>query len=403
MTDSLLNDDDITSSTLVEQGFYDSLPVQERFLEVAHHENYAPLPEGWFVGVADIVNSTGAIDRGQYKAVNTVGAAVISSQINASPDQRFPFVFGGDGAAFAVRPDRHETAELALAAVRRWAQDEFEFEVRAALVPVSDIREAGFDVMVARYRASPNIDYAMFAGGGVAWADQMMKTGAYSVEAAPLGTFPDLTGLSCRWTPMDSRNGRIVSLLVLPDLEADADAVDAVMDTVVDLVEHLDRAGTPVPEEGPGFVWPPEGLELEARATKGKTSLWRAKLKLLFETFIALIFFKAGLKAGGFDAKHYTLTTGNNADFRKYDDGLKMTIDCDDGTLNQLRTLLEEASDQGLVQYGLYDQDQAIMTCIVPSIMSDDHVHFVDGAAGGYAKAASMIKSMLADRAAQLR
>ena len=38
-------------------------------------------------------------------------------------------------------------------------------------------------------------------------------------------------------------------------------------------------------------------------------------------------------------------------------------------------------------------EDQAIMTCIVPSITSDDHVHFIDGAAGGYTKAASKIKA----------
>ena len=36
-----------------------------------------------------------------------------------------------------------------------------------------------------------------------------------------------------------------------------------------------------------------------------------------------------------------------------------------------------------------------MMTCIVPSAMKGDHVHFVDGAAGGYTQAAARMKSRL--------
>ena len=113
----------------------------------------------------------------------------------------------------------------------------------------------------------------------------------------------------------------------------------------------------------------------------------------MFETFIALIFFKTGLSAGGFDPKHYTRTVSKNADFRKFEDGLKMTLDCDNAGREKLEAILQKASDDGIVSYGLFGQDQAIMTCIVPSITSDDHIHFIDGAAGGYTKAASKIKA----------
>jgi hypothetical protein len=33
------------------------------------------------------------------------------------------------------------------------------------------------------------------------------------------------------------------------------------------------------------------------------------------------------------------------------------------------------------------------MTCIVPSIVRDDHFHFIDGADGGYTRAAEAIKA----------
>jgi Protein of unknown function (DUF3095) len=33
------------------------------------------------------------------------------------------------------------------------------------------------------------------------------------------------------------------------------------------------------------------------------------------------------------------------------------------------------------------------VTCIVPSQLSRDHMHFIDGAAGGYAQAAQQMKA----------
>ncbi len=44
------------------------------------------------------------------------------------------------------------------------------------------------------------------------------------------------------------------------------------------------------------------------------------------------------------------------------------------------------------MRYGVAEQDAALMTCIVPSAMRDDHMHFLDGAGGGYALAAQSIK-----------
>ena len=90
---------------------------------------------------------------------------------------RIPYVFGGDGALVAVAPADQEAARAALADVQTWVRDELDLGLRAALVPVADIRAAGQDVTVARYRVG-EVSYAMFAGGGAAWADREMKAGA---------------------------------------------------------------------------------------------------------------------------------------------------------------------------------------------------------------------------------
>jgi DUF3095 family protein len=69
-----------------------------------------------------------------------------------------------------------------------------------------------------------------------------------------------------------------------------------------------------------------------------------------------------------------------------------MTLDCDAQTQARLRAVLEKGDRAGVIRFGLAEQAEAMMTCIVPSIRSDDHMHFIDGAAGGYTEAARRIR-----------
>ena len=82
--------------------FYASLPLLSRLYRGDGPGLFSPLPVDWVVGIADVVQSTKAIAENRYKAVNMAGAAVIVAVTNALQDRDFPFVFGGDGASFAV-------------------------------------------------------------------------------------------------------------------------------------------------------------------------------------------------------------------------------------------------------------------------------------------------------------
>jgi len=101
-----------------------------------------------------------------------------------------------------------------------------------------------------------------------------------------------------------------------------------------------------------------------------------------------------GIKVGNFVPKNYVRQVVENSDFRKYDDGLRMILDCTEELRDALAERLASAAANGLVRYGLHGQDAAMMTCFVPSVMRADHVHFIDGARGGYAAAATALKAM---------
>ena len=77
------------------------------------------------------------------------------------------------------------------------------------------------------------------------------KRGAFAVTPAPPGTWPDLTGLSCRFQEFRAARGLILSLLVMPAPGADAAAFRALTEEIVTLVEASPDAGRPVPAGGP--------------------------------------------------------------------------------------------------------------------------------------------------------
>jgi hypothetical protein len=375
--------------------FYSGIPVFRGFTRLMEPSLYSPLPDDWSVGVADIVESTKAIAAQRYKAVNMAGAAVIASVTNALEGREFPFVFGGDGASFAVAPGDLERAREALSATAAWVKEDLDLVMRVALVPLRAIRAQGLDVRVARFGPSANLSYAMFSGGGLGFADAAMKRGEFAIESAPPGTQPDLSGLSCRFEEIPAARGLILSVLVVPTARAEPRAFRKVIEDILQLVERTPDAGRPVPSGGPPLKWPPQGIEYEARATR-RGPLFARRSMVLALTLWAYVVMRLDIKVGNFVPKNYVRQVVENSDFRKYDDGLRMILDCTEELANALTERLAKAAANGVVRYGLHRQDAAMMTCFTPSVMRSDHVHFIDGARGGYASAATALKAMAA-------
>jgi hypothetical protein len=101
------------------------------------------------------------------------------------------------------------------------------------------------------------------------------------------------------------------------------------------------------------------------------------------------------LRVGGFDPGRYLRQLVENTDFRKFDDGLRMTLDCTPELADRIEACLARAVVDRIARYGTHRQDSALITCFVPSPVRSDHVHFVDGAMGGYAAAARLVKTDL--------
>jgi Protein of unknown function (DUF3095) len=372
-----------------DQDFYAAIPVFDSFADVMKPSSYRPLPEDWVVGFSDVVGSTQAIAAGRYKAVNMIGAGVIAAVANALERRPFAFVFGGDGASFAVSPADAPLASEALKAMAVFAREELQMELRVATVPLSAIRAAGRDVRVARFAASPHCAYAMFSGGGLTWVETEAKRGAYALAPAAPGTRPDLSDLSCRWSVAPAAQGVILSVIVVS--RGDDPRFSALVAEIVDMAMNAKDGGRPITLSSLKAGWPGQAIALETAAGAGPgRSRFKVRLAAIGKFLLGLTFHKLKLKAGAFDAAAYVSDVADNADFRKFDDGLRMTLDCSPEFADALETRLKAASD--IAEYGAFRQDHALMTCFVPSISDRGHVHFVDGAGGGYAMAAQAMK-----------
>ena len=388
------------------RGFYADVAGFTDFARFPEDENYRVAPGDWLVVVTDIERSSAAVADGRYKDVNMVAAASIAAVLNVAEGAEIPFVFGGDGATLLVPPESANAVRAALAKLAKLSADSFHLTLRVGMVPVADLTALGRAVRVARFQLSPGNTSALFAGGGVELAETLVKSPAnaarYSVrddgfEYEDL----DLAGLSCRWEPLRTRSGVVFSVLIqalAPTADGAASTYRAVMACVREILGQAPDAGNPVARESLRFRWPPRGLWLEARALAAGRSPWRFWPWLLVESFLQGMIDHFGLSAGGMDGRRYRDELRLNSDFRRFNDTLRMVVDCTETQAAEIETFLASLHEDGEVAYGTHRADAALMTCLVFSLERSDHIHFLDGADGGFTLAARQLKAQLADR-----
>ena len=387
--------------------FYTQLPVLTEFADVGRPECYSPLPDNWHVVMCDVRDSTAAVEAGRYKNVNTVGAAMITAALNAAGKVDIPFIFEGDGAMLCVPPQLLDASRAALLQTQAMARESFGLALRVATLAMAQIRAAGFNIQVARYRVSEHYIQAVFAGGGMAHADRYMKDPASAPlcavqagDVAPRGSFE---GLECRWQDIPSRHGETVSMMVR-SLGDDEDAGARVYRTLIAKVREIYGS-----DESCHPVFPPDlsfslsemkltdeiGVQTVGRSATGK---WRYLMKLRFMVVLGWFLMHFKIKTAENDWGRYKTVLARNSDVRKFNDCFRQILA---GTATQrvaLTAWLEECFARGELVYGMHVSDRAQMTCLVFDY-AGRHLHFIDGADGGLFMAAKALKARDAQNA----
>jgi hypothetical protein len=259
-------------------------------------------------------------------------------------------------------------------------------------------------VRVARFRASEHVRLAMFAGSGFAEAERRIKSDAGTAYEVPEqgDANASLEGFECRWRPVESQRGQIVSLLVASSSPNEDESASLYREVIAKLDELTASASSPpVTLESLQMAGPSlSNYAVEARLRSGQREgpAFEAHLKKARKhTQIGRLLMTLGTSAGGFDGRTYRREVLENTDFRKFDETLRMVLDLAESELEALHGYLEAQHRSGRLVFGMHRSKQALVTCFVRSY-GGDHVHFVDGANGGYALAAKELKARIRAR-----
>jgi hypothetical protein len=388
--------------------FYRALPALTSFTEAAQGRLQADVPPDWWIVIADVAGSTRAIEAGAYKDVNTVGVACIAAVVNVDRSLELPYIFGGDGATFAVPARLREAVLPALRAAQKLAREAFKLHLRVGLVPVSALVEQGYRVRLGKLRISPHVTQPVLSGRGWEEAERRVKhaesTDVLRVNEADGPAAGSFEGFECRWQAVPSFNGHKLALLVAAT-EADAQAR---LDTYGRVLRQIDTIYGDVAQYHPlrvdrmRLALRPRLLSQEWRVrTQGWPPLERLGYlaRTVWLNLAGRLLFALGRDTASVRWSRYRDELVQNSDFRKFDGMLRMVIDGSDAQAAQLEHWLGQECRAGRLAYGIHKSSQALLTCIVQSY-NGQHQHFVDGSEGGYALAARQLKQRLSKAAA---
>lgn len=347
-------------------------------------------PSDWCIVLTDIKGSTKAIENGRYKDVNMVGAACIAACIN-NCKQEIPFVFGGDGATILIPAKYKSVIEQQLSAVSKFSQKYYDLSLRIGIMPVSEIYARGHEFKVCKYQLSTGASIYMYGGDGPMATDDIIKSGEFLIPDNDRAGDPDLTGLSCRWQPVKSGRGVILSILVNAKKQKNQNEIYRQVNTFIEN-SIADNPNPIANDQGLKYTWPGIKTLQRSRIVWGQKSPLKNICNQVFETLVFRICSALNITAGSFEPQQYKNDMITNSDYRKFDGMLRMVVDCTDAQTQHIETYLDELYQDGQINYGVHKSKATLLTCFVQSLDGKGHIHFVDGDDGGYALAARNLK-----------
>ena len=384
--------------------FYRQLPVIDSFEKAAITSQHIDVPHDWWIVIADVIGSTKAIEAGAYKMVNTVGVACIAAVVNVDRSVDLPFVFGGDGATFAIPDAMREQVIIALRGAQQLSRESFGLGLRVGLVRVADLVAEGFWVRLGKVRLSLHVTQPVFSGRGWDEAERRLKTpnatGVHRVEELEGLAEASFEGFECRWQGVPSFNDHKLALLVgavSKDAKTNLATYLRVLDEIKLIYGEVAQYH-PLQAQAMRLTFNPLLLLHEWRVrssqfTRAKRLAYLAKM--LFQNFAGMILFARNMDTKAVKWSEYRKELVENSDFRKFDGMLRMVMDGSEAQAAALQVFLESQHRAGKLVYGTHKSREALITCIVQSV-NGNHMHFVDGSDGGYALAARGLKAQLA-------
>jgi hypothetical protein len=374
--------------------FYSRLPVNQLSLsELLTEEHlFYRIPENWHVIITDVKKSTQAVADGRHETVNLVATGSIVAVLNIAYKENItiPFFFGGDGATFIIPPIILETSLNALMLHQENTRKNFEMELRVGHVSVVDIYRNEQNLTISKLKTSDLFSIPIVLGNGLNYAEKIIKGEDYRFFPPAITTTElNMEGMECSWDRIKPpvQFDEVVSLLVMAqNKEEQARGFKKVADMLDGIYgQHEQRKPITEPQ-----LKLKRTFQKISRETKGKFGANNLVYLVAtwFKLFLGPLYFKT--KAG----KTYLNQLVQLSDTLVIDGKISTVISGTTAQREQLEKELNLLEMQGEIVYGLYVSKESILSCYVRN-RNEKHIHFVDGADGGYTRAAMVLKKKL--------
>ncbi len=371
------------------KNFYKNLKSFSDSESMTDLNNYQSLPSDWCIIITDVKSSTKAIEKGHYKNVNVAGVTSIIAVENACPDVQIPAVFGGDGATIFIPMSHIPSAEKALAYCQKKAKDEFDLDLRVSLIPMEEILRQGKSIFLAKIKLASEAYVTMARGDGLALAEELTKkSNQFNLgeNVIPNGSHE---GLECRWNPIQSKNGEMLSLLI----KTTGDDSNFVYKSILAEIQKITMSAPLIEPQKLSLGFLPKHLFKEIQARKNKRLQLITYFLVSLKVFLLTLIVRSQINKKGSLVSNYLTELSGSTDSLKFEDILKTIVDASIKQKEHLLGYLDNLEKNKKIIYGVFSSKNALMTCFMRT--EKNHIHYVDGGDGGYAMAAKMLKQKI--------
>lgn len=367
---------------------YQSLNSFTDLSKVSNPDHFMECPAGWSVVVSDIKGSTLAVQKGLYREVNICGASLIALISEKIKTRDFPFVFGGDGATVLLPTTMVEELTGDFAHLIHKIKKDFSLELRIGVIPYSLIKSSGGKIFIGKLLISVGNSLAQLTGNGVSLAEDFTKKSTdHLIREEASADFTLLSKLSCRFAPIPSRNGQILTLTVRPLVPTEHKDFQLIVGILGPYFTN--KHFRPISEN--------IAMDSLFKVLSKECKIQGYSLKVFLSVFIVWFIEQFGkiMSLGDISRMiaQYFAEVAENSDYLKFDGSLRSVIDCSEKDIAFILKELDELQDRKILEYGHHLSKNAVTTCVVDDIRDHNHIHFIDGEGGGYTTTASQIKN----------
>ncbi len=375
--------------------FYFRLPVITNFYEMANQKYYVSPPEDWYLIIADIKNSTQAIQEGRYKDVNISSVLCIVAIANLLKTLEYPFVFGGDGVTLLIHSTYLEEAKDILFSLKQLILENFNLEIRIGGISIAELRDKQLSLKIAKLQISKCYYQALFSGDAIDYVENSLKKEEIIFLEKRERKQVDLTGFSCRWEDIETLDDCCIALIIkIIETKNQEKILEMILSKLKEIYKEIDNWHPVAISNMKTISLDSQYVKLEANLTNSKKSFFNV-LKIIVQLILVKFFtrlpFKIGVEVNYQDITEIKKMNYVSSDFKKLEGSLKLILRSSHKQKDLFINFLESLYNQKKITYGFYTDQKVHITCSVFLDKKQD-VHFIDVVNGGFTNAAKMLK-----------